>query len=218
MLAKSLSFVVVSAMLVTGSAACKHAPETEAQAEVMQEDVTKAVALFKQQDPGMDQWFSKAAGYAVFPNVTTASFIAGGAGGQGELMSGGRIVGYCHVSKASVGLQAGGQEYAEVIFFETQAALNKFMEGNYNLSASASAVALKSGASTNAKYTDGAAVFTATRGGLELSAAIGGQKFSFKPVSGDMRNDSMRMHDRNDMHNDREDMHDHDEMHHDMNR
>jgi hypothetical protein len=48
-------------------------------------------------------------------------------------------------------------------------------------SAQTSAVALKSGASANARYGDGVAVFTASGSGLMVEAGIGGQKFQFTP-------------------------------------
>jgi len=43
-----------------------------------------------------------------------------------------------------------------------------------------SAVAVKSGVSKNAKYTDGVAVFTQDLGGLMAEATVGGQKFKYK--------------------------------------
>jgi hypothetical protein len=42
-----------------------------------------------------------------------------------------------------------------------------------------SAVALASGASANAAYRNGLAVFTAARGRLVYQASVGGQKFSY---------------------------------------
>ena len=45
----------------------------------------------------------------------------------------------------------------------------------------ATAVALKSGASANAKFKDGVAVFTSAKGGLMFEASLGGQKFKFEP-------------------------------------
>jgi hypothetical protein len=45
-----------------------------------------------------------------------------------------------------------------------------------------SAVAVAAGASANAKYRQGVAVFTATRGGLMFEASVGGQKFSYEPL------------------------------------
>ena len=43
-------------------------------------------------------------------------------------------------------------------------------------------MALKSGASANAKYADGVAVFTMGEAGLMVEASVGGQKFSFEPT------------------------------------
>lgn len=68
-----------------------------------------------------------------------------------------------------------------MIFFETQHALERFKTGNFAFAAQASAVALKSGASANAKYTDCVAVFTMGEAGLMYEASIGGQKFSYRP-------------------------------------
>jgi hypothetical protein len=45
-----------------------------------------------------------------------------------------------------------------------------------------SAVALASGASANAKYREGVAVFTAAKGGLMYEARVGGQKFGYEPL------------------------------------
>jgi hypothetical protein len=70
-----------------------------------------------------------------------------------------------------------------VIFFETASAVADFEKGNLALSAEAAAVALKSGASADAKYKGGVAVFTATKGGLMADASIGGQKFGYEPFA-----------------------------------
>jgi hypothetical protein len=77
-------------------------------------------------------------------------------------------------------LQLGGQEYSEIIFFENASTLDGFKKGDFTFAAQASAVALASGASTNASYRDGVAIFTAAKGGLMYQASVGGQKFSYK--------------------------------------
>jgi hypothetical protein len=79
--------------------------------------------------------------------------------------------------------QLGGQEYSEVIFFETPSAVADFEKGKVALSAQVAAVALKSGASADAKYKEGVAVFTATKGGLMADASVGGQKFGYEPFA-----------------------------------
>ena len=82
----------------------------------------------------------------------------------------------------TVGAQIGGQEFSEVIFFETKEALAKFKESGYALSAQLSAVAAAEGASKDAKYVDGVLVFTQAKKGLMVEASVGGQKFKFEPV------------------------------------
>jgi lipid-binding SYLF domain-containing protein len=142
-------------------------------------DVLKTVATFQSKDPGLKKFFDGAVGYAVFPGIAQGALGVGAATGGGELLVGGNAVGKTGLSQVTVGLQVGGQSYAEIIFFETQAALDGFKKGSFAFAAEAKAVALTSGASANAAYTGGVAVFTATNGGLMYSAAIGGQKFSY---------------------------------------
>jgi lipid-binding SYLF domain-containing protein len=79
-----------------------------------------------------------------------------------------------------VGVQLGGQSYSELLVFENKNALDKFTSGEFAFDAQASAVALKSGASANAKFSNGVAVFTMTKEGLMFEASIGGQKFSYQ--------------------------------------
>src|SRR5205823_5108824 len=102
----------------------------------------------------------------------------GGAHGTGVLFERGRPTGKVTLSQVTVGAQLGGQSYSQIIFFETAQDLSRFKSGNFAFAAQASAVALKSGASANAKYSNGVAIFTATKGGLMAEAAVGGQKFS----------------------------------------
>ena len=100
-----------------------------------------------------------------------------------ELYEAGKLVGYCTLTQASIGFALGGQKYTELIFFETPAAVNRFKSGSFAFAAQASAVALQSGASANAKYSDGVAVFTLGEAGLMYEASVGGQKFSFEPLA-----------------------------------
>jgi lipid-binding SYLF domain-containing protein len=124
---------------------------------------------------------SKAYGYVVFPKVTKAGIGIGGAAGRGIVFKNYIVVGSANLKQASIGLQLGGQQYSEVIFFESKKAFDNFTNGKLKFGAQASAVAIKEGASVNAAYNDGVAVFTKTKGGLMYEASIGGQHFKFKP-------------------------------------
>ena len=55
-------------------------------------------------------------------------------------------------------------------------------DGNYELGAQASAVAVTAGASADANYSGGVAIFTRAKGGLMYEASVGGQKFKVEPV------------------------------------
>jgi lipid-binding SYLF domain-containing protein len=146
-------------------------------------EADKTVRAYKKTDPGLVPFFEKAVGYAVFSRVGKGGIGVGGAFGRGVLFEKGKATGKVSLTQLTVGLQLGGQAYSEIIFFETEKALTEFKGSNFALSAQVSAVALKSGASANAKYRDGVAVFTATKGGLMVEGSLGGQKFNYEPFA-----------------------------------
>jgi len=141
----------------------------------------EAIAVFKKADPSITKFFEKSAGWAVFPSVAKGAIGIGGAGGSGVLFEKGKAVGKTSLAQVTIGLALGGQEFAEIIFFENDLALTSFKGGNFALSAQVSAVAAASGAAATAKYSQGVAVFTVAVGGLMYEASVGGQKFGFEP-------------------------------------
>ena len=126
-------------------------------------------------------FFQNAYGYAVFPEITKGAIGIGGAAGEGTVYQGGQAIGSSSMTQLTLGLQLGGQTYREVIFFQDKIALDRFERSNYELTAGASAVAVKSGASRTANYDAGVAIFSMTTGGMMFEAAVGGQKFTFEP-------------------------------------
>ena len=66
----------------------------------------------------------KAVAILVFPVVTKAGFIVGGQYGDGVLFKEGRPTAYYNTAGGSYGLQAGAQQFAYVLFFMKEAALN----------------------------------------------------------------------------------------------
>jgi lipid-binding SYLF domain-containing protein len=140
-----------------------------------------AIAEFKSADPGLETFFNEAYGYAIFPEITKGAVGIGGAAGDGVVFEKGQSIGTSTMSQVTIGLQLGGQVYREAIFFKDKAALDDFKNGNYELAAEASAVAVKTGAAKTAGYDHGVAIFTMAKGGLMFEASIGGQKFSYEP-------------------------------------
>ena len=92
----------------------------------------------------------------------------------------GKATGEAKLRQVSIGFQAGGQVYIELICFEDQTSLDNFKKGNFEFSAQVSAVAVTAGVSKNAKYEKGIMVLTLAKGGLMYEASVGGQKFKYK--------------------------------------
>lgn len=147
------------------------------EAEELKPKVAETVDKILEKDEGMQSFFDKAAGYAVFPNVGKGGFGIGGARGKGLLMKGDEAIAVVTLTQLTVGFQAGGQAYSEFIFFEDDLALGNFKRGNYELGAQVSAVAITAGASADVEFNEGIAIFTQAKGGLMYEASVGGQKF-----------------------------------------
>ncbi|MES9868791.1 MAG: YSC84-related protein [Sedimenticola sp.] len=145
-------------------------------------DVDSAIAKLKSKDPSLKLFFKKAYGYAVFPNVGKGGIGLGGAYGEGEVYEKGRFIGTASLTQVSFGFQLGGQTYIEIIFFKDKHTLDDFTDGNFELGAQASAIAVTAGVSADADYENGVAVFTLPKKGLMYEAAVAGQKFSFEPA------------------------------------
>jgi len=163
-------------------------------------DYADTVSAFKHAGASAD-FFKSSYGYAVFPTIGKGGFIIGGARGKGRVYKHGQYVGDTTMTQVSVGFQAGGQAYSEIIFFQTRTDLARFQSGKFALGAQASAVAITASASaststegsgagasgthanatTTGRYVNGIAVFTIAKGGLMYEAAVAGQKFSYDP-------------------------------------
>tara|TARA_R110002049_G_scaffold116110_1_gene268492 strand:+ start:59427 stop:59957 length:531 start_codon:yes stop_codon:yes gene_type:complete len=144
-------------------------------------DAEQAKTTLITKDDGLEKFFDNASGYAIFPNVGKGGLIIGGASGNGVIYESGVAIGMSSLKKINIGLQAGGQAMIQVIFFETDAALAKFKEGNYEFSAEASAVIADQGESEDVSYSDGVVIFALPKAGLMADVSVGGQKFEYDP-------------------------------------
>jgi lipid-binding SYLF domain-containing protein len=145
------------------------------------------------------QFFASCYGYAVFPTIGKGGFVVGGAHGDGRVFVHGNYVGDMSVTQLSVGFQAGGQAYSQIIFFEDKRAFEEFTNGTFEFGADANAVAITAAAQASAgttgasagasggmkdavtagRYYHGFAVFTIVKGGAMYEATLAGQKFTY---------------------------------------
>ena len=158
----------------------------------------KTIDVFKKSD-AVKPFFENCYGYAVFPTVGKGGIGIGGAYGSGQVYAQGVITGTVKLFKATIGFQAGGQAFSQMIFFEDKRAFEEFTGGNFEFDAGVSAVAITAGVQANAgtggtsagastvrppgagetSYRKGMAVFVHAKGGLMYEATVGGQKFSY---------------------------------------
>jgi lipid-binding SYLF domain-containing protein len=164
------------------------------------DDYSDTVTLFKNAGDSAG-FFQTCYGYAVFPGIGKGGFVVGAAHGNGRVYVHGKYTGDTSMTQVSVGLQAGGQAYSQIVFFEDKRSYDEFTSGNFEFGADVNAVAITAAAGASAgtqgasagasggmkdarvagKYYKGLAVFTIVRGGAMYQATVAGQKFSFKP-------------------------------------
>ena len=165
------------------------------------DNYSKTIDIFKKSD-AVKPFFDNCYGYAVFPMVGKGGFVVGGAYGSGQVYAQGVVTGTAKLIKATIGFQAGGQAFSQMIFFEDKRAYEEFTGGNFEFDAGVSAVAITAGVQASAgtegasagasagpatgvqartTYHKGMAVFVHATGGLMYEATVGGQKFSYTP-------------------------------------
>jgi lipid-binding SYLF domain-containing protein len=163
---------------------------------------TDTIALFKNAGQSAG-FFDNSYGYAVFPTIGKGGFVVGGAHGTGHVYQKGKYVGDVAMTQVSVGFQAGGQAYSQIIFLQDERAFQEFTKGNFEFDAGINAVAItasagastgttgtsagasggKKDANTAGGYYKGMAVFTIVKGGAMYEASVAGQKFKYTPLA-----------------------------------
>lgn len=103
-------------LLMHGVAVAKTAAEIDRQTQ-------DALKQLYAQSPAARAMKDKAKGILVFPEIIKGAFIVGGQGGEGELITNGKVQGYYNTVQLSVGFQAGAQKYGYALFFMSDEAL-----------------------------------------------------------------------------------------------
>ena len=116
---------ILYACLLICSLASNHA--FAANRDEIDADVQEVLKDFGYLGAGNKELLSKANGVLVFPSVVKAGFVIGGEYGEGSLQVAGKTVNYYSIASASIGLQLGAQERAEIILFMDKNALDKFV-------------------------------------------------------------------------------------------
>ncbi|MDB5354501.1 MAG: hypothetical protein JWN24_954 [Phycisphaerales bacterium] len=163
-------------------------PNSPAQRTAMEDEAKAALERMEAQDPGIRDLLSRAYAYVIFPEVGEAAIGIGGAHGRGYAYQNGQLIGTVTMTQGSVGVQLGGQTYAELIIFQSPQAFDQLKKDVFAFGANASATLVKAGAAAATPFNNGVAVFVLPKGGLMAGVAITGQKFNFTPVNENQQN------------------------------
>lgn len=175
-----LLFVVGGGFGFGGLVGCDTStPNSPAQQTAMHDEARVALERMEAQDPSLTNRVNNSAGYVVFPEVGNAAVGVGGAYGQGYVYENGKRIGHVKMTEASVGLQVGGDSYAELIIFQDQKPLNRLMNNSFEFGSDAKATVVKAGAAGAAEFSNGTQVYVMSKGGLFAGVALNGQKFKF---------------------------------------
>jgi hypothetical protein len=90
------------------------------------EDSGKALDAVIDKQPKLQSFKDKSIGYGLFPKVTKGALGIGGAGGKGIVYKDHAPTGQSTLEKVTIGFQARGQQYKEVIFVENEEAFKIF--------------------------------------------------------------------------------------------
>ena len=130
-------------------AAAQQAQSSSAK-QALDADSRAAMASLASTHPQMDAIAHKAKAILIFPSVVRAGFLAGVSHGSGELIEHGTVTGYYATTSVSYGFQAGAQQYAYVMLFMNDAALNALKtSGDFEIGVGPTVVVVDEGTAKN---------------------------------------------------------------------
>lgn len=117
---KFLPLLFVMLLALTSNTMAKSTDEID-------KDANAAINQFIEENKGGDAFLVKAKAFLVFPDIKEAGMFIGGKYGEGVLRVQRTTKAYYSIKSASIGMQMGAQQYAMIIAFTSDAALNKFL-------------------------------------------------------------------------------------------
>ena len=165
---------------------CGSTPSTPTEKANLNDSAETKLKNLTRDYPDLQTLIDNSYGYAMFPEVGKGGLVISAASGQGTVYEQGKYIGTAHLTVVNVGLTIEGEDYAELLVFKTKNALDDFRANRLKFDAQAGAVALKAGATADAKFNHDVAVFTKTNSGFGVDASIGGQQFTFTQDTGSM--------------------------------
>src|SRR6267142_6344020 len=143
--------IIVMALIMGVMAGCSTGSVSKEEGDALFNKAQVSRQEWNEVDPQFEAFAKKGYGYAFFPEITKGGLLFGGARGRGVVYEKGQQIGYADLTQASVGFQAGLQDYSQLIVFENQPAMDKFKRNEIDFGANASAVYADKGAAIGAQ-------------------------------------------------------------------
>ncbi|OWU83538.1 twin-arginine translocation pathway signal [Oceanicola sp. 22II-s10i] len=176
---RTFSFAALAALPLL--AACGNGPGSTG-GQKIDARVDATINYMHQQFPQTLDLTQKSVGMLVMPLQTEVGFGIGGTYGRGALRVNGATVDYYSSTAANIGLQVGAQQYAHVLFFMTQEALDDFRHSyGWALGADVEYVFSDKGETLRAESNTGLSPIVAIvfgQAGLKIGASLEGVKYN----------------------------------------
>jgi len=175
------TIVIAIAFALTVPGIALGADKTKEQAEVRKAAQEALGAVYKLQ-PSARKAVESAAGYAAFSNFGMKILVAGGGSGKGMAVNNkSKATTYMKMAEVQAGLGFGAKKFQVVWVFDTEAALNNFVNSGWELGGQATAAA-KSGDKGSAyqgavSVAPGVWLYQVTDKGLALELTAKGTKY-----------------------------------------
>ena len=167
-------------LVLAGPAQADWTPDPE------DEDQIAADALLEEfRTAGGDEFtamFAEAHGFAVFPRLVRNGLMFGWASGKGILVEDDAVTGHLRQRRFSLGIQFGRQTQGQVILFRDATAVELFKTSGLEFTPQASVHATKPRRAKDGSFRPSVAVFSLSKKGLMVEAAIGATAFQFVPL------------------------------------
>ena len=176
-----LGVFLLGLVIASGAVAAKDPTKVEQQADVRKTANDTLSRLYKAQ-PGAKQAIARAAGYAVFSNFGMKILFAGGGTGKGVAIDNkSKAATFMKMVEVQAGLGFGVKEFRLVWVFETQEALNRFINSGWELGGQVTAAAQAGGQGGSfagaMSIAPGVWLYQLTDAGLALELTAKGTKY-----------------------------------------
>ncbi|HEY6640542.1 lipid-binding SYLF domain-containing protein [Povalibacter sp.] len=142
------------------------------------DEYDETISIFKNAGAS-SAFFSNSYGCAVFPTVGKGGLGVGAAHGKGRVYQKGKYVGDVTMNQVSIGLQAGGQAFSQIVFLEDKRAFDEFISNNFEFDATVQAVAITASATASAGSAGAAA---GASGGKSDAKTVGNYHKGYRRV------------------------------------